>query len=317
MAGFDEIRSVIESCSRIVISAHTSPDGDAVGSCCGLAMALNELGKEVAVVLEEYSESFNIIPTGGLMYTSLPEGFNPDLFIALDCGDLERLGENAELFNSVKTTINIDHHMSNTNFAKYNYADEYASSASELVFRLLYGYAPFNEDIAAALYTGILYDTGGFRHSSTSPATMIAAAELMEYDFDFSGIYNKIFSTRKLKEAKGLGIALDRLETAFDGKAVYTWMTLEDMEKIGVVSDDLHAVTGFIKGIEGCEVSMFIYEKQPGTFKVSMRSEDSVDVCAVCSAFGGGGHKKASGCTLEGKPQEIAEKILQEISKQL
>lgn len=317
MADFDEIRQMIEMSSVIAVSAHTSPDGDAVGACCGLAMALKELGKDVAVILDKYPESFNVIPTGGLVYTDMPEGFAPDLYIALDCGDIERLGKNAEMFKAVPNTINIDHHRNNTNFAKLNYADEEASSASELVFRLIYGYAPFNSNIAAALYTGIIYDTGGFRHSSTSPATMAIAAELMEYDFDFSGIYNRIFFTRKLGEAKALGLAAERLETALEGKIVYTYMTLEDMSRLGVDSDDLHEITGFIKGVEGCEASMFVYEKAPNVFKVSMRSEDSIDVCAVCNAFGGGGHKKAAGCTLEGSPKEIIKIVVEEIKKQL
>ena len=189
MADFDEIRQMIE----IAVSAHTSPDGDAVGACCGLAMALKWLDKDVKVILEEYPESFDVIPTEGLVCHEIPEDFAPDLFIALDCGDIERLGKNAELFKAVPNTINIDHHRNNTNFAKINYADEEASSASELVFRLIYGYAPIDEKIAAALYTGIIYDTGGFRHTSTTSATMAIASELMEYDFDFNAIYNRIF----------------------------------------------------------------------------------------------------------------------------
>ena len=316
MAGFDEIRQMIEMSSVIAVSAHTSPDGDAVGACCGLAMALKELDKEVIVLLEEYPESFDVIPTGGLVYTEAPEDFAPDLFIALDCGDIERLGKNAELFKAVPNTINIDHHRNNTNFAKLNYAMEEASSASELVFMLLYGYAPINEDIAAALYTGIIYDTGGFRHTSTTSATMAIASELMEYDFDFNAIYNRIFFTRKLGEAKALGIAMERVDTAFDGKVVHTYVTLDDMKKCGVGSDDLHEITGFIKGIEGSVATMFVYEKVPSVFKVSMRSEDEIDVSAVCASFGGGGHKKAAGCTLEGNPEEIIKTVLKEIEKQ-
>ncbi len=317
MSTFNEIRTLIEMSDVIAISGHTSPDGDAIGSCCALAMALKELGKETAVIIDEFPDVFHIIPTGGLLYHSLPEGFAPDLYIALDCGDIERLGKNKELFSEAPNTINIDHHRSNTEFGKLNYVDEDASSTSEIIFKLLYGYAPFNNDIASALYTGIIYDTGGFRHSSTTPATMAIAAELMEYDFNFSDIYNKVFFTRKMGEAKALGLAMERLERCLNGKGVYTYITLEDMKRLGVGSDDLHEITGFIKGIEGCEVSAFVYEKTPNAFKVSMRSDESFDVCKICGAFGGGGHIRAAGCTVEGNPMDIVEKVFKEAEKQL
>lgn len=313
---FDELRQTIELSQSIAISGHTSPDGDAIGACCALAMSLAELGKDVVVILEEYSENFQIIPTGGLVVSQINEEYLPDLYIAVDCGDKERLGKNGKLFDETLYTINIDHHISNTFFAKQNYVDDEASSASEIIFQFIYNYAPINANIAAAIYAGIVFDTGGFRHSSTSPITMAIVSELMEYDFNFTKIYNSIFHSRKFGEAKIMGVALCNLKEVFDGQIVTSIVTSEEIKKCGVTSDELSEISSYIKGVSGTVASVFIYEKEPETFKVSMRSEDPIDVSEVATKFGGGGHVRAAGCTIRGNAQEILNNVLLEIEKQ-
>jgi Exopolyphosphatase-related proteins len=314
---FDELRQTIELSQSIAISGHISPDGDAIGACSALAMSLTELGKDVVVILDEYQENFEIIPTGGLIVKNVDDEYLPDLYIAVDCGDKERLGTKAKLFDETLYTINIDHHKSNTFFAKQNYVDSEASSASEIVFQLIYNYAPITADIAAAIYAGIVFDTGGFRHSSTSPVTMAIVSELMEYDFNFTEIYNSIFHTRSFGEARIMGVALFNLKEVFDGRIVTSIVTDEEIKKCGVTSDELSEVSSYIKGVSGTVASVFMYEKKPGTFKVSMRSDDLVDVSQVAAKFGGGGHMRASGCTIDGEANKILENILLEIEKQL
>ncbi|MGL4790170.1 MAG: DHH family phosphoesterase [Anaerotignaceae bacterium] len=313
----DELRKLIELSNTIAISGHTSPDGDAVGACAGLAMSLRELGKDVVVILEDYPEVFNLIPTGGLFVNKKEPEYLPDLYIAVDCGDKERLGYNAELFDKTLYTICIDHHKSNTNFAKVNFVDEECSSTCELVFQLIYGFSPINEQIAAALYAGMVFDTGGFRHSSTSPVTMAIASNLMEYEFDFTKIYNSIFHRRTVLEAKMLGLAIGNLEHYLNSKVVCTYITLEEMKANNATKNDLSEVTNYIKGIKDCLVSVFIYEKENGAVKISMRSEDPVDVCEICQVFGGGGHIRAAGATVEGNIIEIKNSVIEEIKKQL
>lgn len=314
---FDELRQTIELSQSIAISGHTSPDGDAIGACCALAMSLSELGKDVVVILEEYSENFQVIPTGGLVVTEVDEEYLPDLYIAVDCGDKERLGKNGKLFDETLYTINLDHHISNTFFAKQNYVDNEASSASEIIFQFIYNYAPINADIAAAIYAGIVFDTGGFRHSSTSPITMAIVSELMEYDFNFTKIYNSIFHSRKFGEAKIMGIALCNLNEVFDGRIVTSIVTAEEIKKCGVTSDELSEISSYIKSVSNTVASVFIYEKEPEIFKVSMRSEDPIDVSEISTKFGGGGHVRAAGCTIQGNAEKILKDILSEIEKQL
>ena len=314
---FLELRETIESSNSIAISGHASPDGDAIGACAALAMALRFLGKEVRVIMEDYPENFKTIPTQGLFVSEVKDEYIPDLYIALDCGDKARLGENTSLFDKALYTINIDHHVSNTYFAKKNYVDPEASSASEIIFQLLYGYAPIDVDIATAIYAGIVFDTGGFRHSSTTPVTMAIVSELMEYDFDFTVIYNSIFHSRSFEEGKILGVALLNLEKRFDGRCAITCITKKDLEELSVSGDGFSEISGYLKGIQGVDVAVLVYEKKDGLYKVSMRSDEPINVAEVAVAFGGGGHKLASGCAIEGDADEVVEKILKEIKKQL
>lgn len=314
---FDELRQTIELSQSIAISGHTSPDGDAIGACCALAMSLKELGKDVVVILDAYSDNFQQIPTNGLIIEEVDASYLPDLYIAVDCGDKERLGKNGKIFDETLYTINIDHHKSNTFFAKQNYVDDEASSTSELIFQLIYNYAPINADIAAAIYAGIVFDTGGFRHSSTSPITMAIVSELMEYDFNFTKIYNSIFHNRKFGEAKIMGVALCNLKENFGGRVVTSIVTDAEIKKCGVTKDDLSEISSYIKGVSGTMASVFIYEKETGVFKVSMRSDEPIDVSVIATKFGGGGHVRASGCTVKGNAEEILKNILSEIEEQL
>lgn len=177
-----EIRKVIDRCHRIVIAGHSNPDGDAIGACLGLARVLKNKGKQVFVVLEPYAEKYHIIP-GRDQILPLEKIEHADLLITLDCGDKERLGWDIRLFDQCET-INIDHHKNNPLFAQWNFVEELASSTSELVFHLLNGYAEFDQESASALYAGMVYDTGGFRHSSTGKSTFLAVSKLLDYSVD-------------------------------------------------------------------------------------------------------------------------------------
>ncbi len=314
---FEEIRKLIDLSDSIAISGHISPDGDAIGSCAALAMALKIMGKDVKVILDEYPEVFSIIPTGGIFVKEAEEDYLPDLYIALDSGDKERLGKNADLFDKTLHTVNIDHHVSNTLYGKVNYIDEEASSTSEIIFQFLYGYAPIDNDIAAAVYAGIIFDTGGFRHPSTTPVTMAIVSELLEYDFNFTSIYNSIFHSRKFTEAKAMGKALINLESHFDDRCVTSYITLKEMQEHGLAIDEVSEVSSYIKGISGSVVSVFFHEKENNVFKVSMRSEPPFNVCAIAQSFGGGGHKQAAGCSVQGCLEDVFKKVIEEVEKQL
>ncbi len=313
---FEKIMECILSAERIVLAGHINPDGDAIGACLALGGALEKSGKAVRVVLEEYAEKYQMIPNGHLV-CSLEEVGLPDLFISLDCGDEGRLGETARLLQTAKTTINIDHHESNTFFGKLNYAEKDASSTSEIVYRLLKDRLPITADEAAALYAGLIYDTGGFRHTSTSPETMKIAGELMAYGIPFTNIYNRFFDARSFSELKIVSKALENAELLFDGKAIVSTITAAEIEACGGTNKELDSIINYLKGVLGTKVACFFYEKTETDVKGSFRGNEGYDVCALAKKFGGGGHIKASGCTIQAPIAEAKKMVLKEVEKML
>ncbi len=315
-----EIQNLLFSGKNIAVSAHTSPDGDAIGASCALAMAINETGGNAKVFIEKYSDTFDVIPVNNVVEHSIAD-FKPDIYVAVDCGDIQRLGEFTEIYNNTPVRINIDHHKSNTYFGMYNYVDDKSSSSSEIIYliiRDLFNKFSNPDDIAACIYSGIVFDTGGFRHTSTKPQTLLFASELIKYNFNFNKIYNTIFNTRKYGEAKAMGKALCNMENSSNGRVVYSYLLEGDIAQCKTTSDGLSEIVNYLKGISGCEAAVFVYEKSKGVFKVSMRSDDKVDVALIAVKFGGGGHAKAAGCTIENQDVEtILKNIICEIEKSL
>lgn len=306
---FEEIRKAIDAAEIVAVMGHVNPDGDAVGASCALALMLEKLGKKVYVLLEDFAEKFKVADIDRLIYRENYENLKCDLAICVDCSDAERLGRAKEVFYKAPKSICIDHHVSKGNFGDLNYIDATASSSSELVFWLSEGAYELDKDIAALLYLGIIYDTGGFRHSNTGSKTMIAASKLMAYGIDFSEIYNEAFYTRNYSEAKILARAIDKSKSLFDGIFVYTIITKKDIEECESSEKELDEISAFLKGIKGCEVSALFSERDGGKVKVSLRSGNKIDVCRVAGAFGGGGHVKAAGCTINGSVDEACHMV--------
>lgn len=308
------IREKINQANCIVLTGHTNPDGDAIGACLGLATALTKSGKQVSVILEEYHEKYHVIPNHHFVVKQA-ECQKPDLFIALDCGDEERLGKAGELFKQADVKINIDHHISNTYFGELNYVGANASSASEIIFDLIDGHYEMDDDVATALYAGICYDTGGFRHTSTSPKTMQIAGRLLEYDIAFTKIYNLFFDSRSFIEMKALGKAIENAKLLFDDVVVFSKLSQEDMASCGASPKDLDAIVNYLKGVSPNKIACFLYEVAPNQVKCSFRSGKKYDVAKLTMAFGGGGHVKAAGCTLNCSMEDASETILTAIEK--
>ncbi|MEA4973368.1 MAG: bifunctional oligoribonuclease/PAP phosphatase NrnA [Candidatus Metalachnospira sp.] len=308
---FEEIRELIDDSQSIAIAGHVSPDGDAVGSSCALAMALIKKGKKVKLFLEDIQQKLKNVPYSQNIIHDEPED-EFDLFISLDCGDEQRLGNVSKLIKTTYT-INIDHHVSNTYFGKMNYVDGDASSTCELVYQLLYGWCDLDKNIAYALYTGILFDTGCFKHSSTSPYTMQIAGELMTYNIPFTQIQEQLFYSRSMVEVKLLSAALKNIKFACGGRVTHSKLSIEEINSCGGSSKDVDSIISFIKNIDGVDAAVFFYEKSEGEIKASMRSNETVNVCEIAQKFGGGGHVRASGCTLYGSFEEMIPKITDEL----
>lgn len=315
---FNGLHDILNIYNNIIISAHVNPDGDAVASCTALSLILKKLGKNVIILLEDYGEKYKFLSNDVTIYNHITEirEFENELFISLDCGDKQRLGEFKDLFEKAKSTLNIDHHITNDKFADYNYVFD-KSSTCEIIYELsLYLKSKLDDDIAKAIYTGIIYDTGGFRYQNTTARTHEIASELIKYKFSFTDIFKELFDFRSYNSTKLLGRALERIELLFNGLAI-TYLTLEDLEEFKSTAKDTGGIIDHLRNIKGVKTSIFIYENSKTQSKISMRSNEFIDILKIALKFGGGGHIKACGCTINENSNISKTIIINEIKNQL
>ncbi len=306
----------IERAETIAISGHVRPDGDAIGSAMGLYYYIsdNYPKKKACVFLEEVPDSFLHIRDVDAMVKRCE---HYDLFIALDSGDVERLGEAAKIMQERSDyIINVDHHITNTRFGNQNIVDTKASSTCQILFTLM------DEDkigrlTAMALYTGIIHDTGVFKHSNTSYQTMRIAGKLMRKGIAFGEIIDSSFYNKSYKQLRIMGHCMNTSKLYMKGLVIVSVMTLEDMEAFEARPSDLDGTIDQLRTTDGVEVAILISERKKGEFKVSMRSNQVVDVAAIGQYYGGGGHIKASGCTINGTAEEVIDVLVRDIKKQL
>ena len=313
------LNRVIMQAKTVAIGGHVRPDGDCVGSCMGLYQYLKNCfaGMKVDVYLEDIPECFKeMLPITAEIKHEADEKKRYDLFIALDCGDMNRLGFSSVLFEKAKTTFCVDHHISNQAFADENYIIPEASSTAELVYRLLEK-DKIDTNVAECLFMGIVHDTGVFQYSSTSPETMEIAADLMRKNIRANEIIDKTNYEKTYAQNQILGRALLESTLALDGKCIVSAISKETMDFHGVIPKDLEGIVSQLRVTQGVEVAIFLYEIGEQEYKISLRASGDVDVSKVAGFFGGGGHKKAAGFTMNGQAKDIVERILGQIEIQL
>ena len=271
---------------------------------------------EVALYLQPIPNIFKFLSRADEIMHSCEEDKTYDLFIAQDCGDLKRLGDAAKYFETAKKTICVDHHVSNDNFADENYIFPYASSTSELVFGLI-GEKSITKKIAECIYVGMVHDTGVFQYSCTSAKTMEIAGKLMEMGIDFSKIVDETFYTKTFEQNQILGKALLNSRLLLDGKMIASVITMEEMKQYHVLPKHLDGIVNQLRVTKGVEAAVFLYENEDGSYKVSTRSNGLVNVAELAVKFGGGGHERAAGFSMEGTPEDLINRVAFEIEKQL
>lgn len=305
----------IEGADTIAIGGHVRPDGDCVGSCMGLFgyLADHYPEKKVCVYLEEIPEAFDYLKIDEAMSEKADKY---DLFIALDCGSIDRLGEAQSVFENAADTFCVDHHISNTNFAKGNIVKADASSTCEILCELL----PMDKIgtfSATAFYTGIIHDTGVFKHSNTSKKTMETAGNLVEKGIPFGKIIDESFYMKTYRQLQIMGRCLLESIRVMDGRCIVSVVTKQMMDFYGAKSSDLDGIIDELRTTQGVEVAVLLSEKEPLEFKVSMRSNQIVDVSKIAVFFGGGGHVRAAGCTIKGSSYDVINNLTEHIEKQL
>lgn len=304
--------------TTVAIGGHIRPDGDCVGSCLATYNYIKEYYPQIEVVLylEPIPNIFKFLKNASEIVSDFEADKVYDLFIAQDCGDAARLGGAAKYFESAKKTICIDHHVSNNSFADENYIFPKASSTSELIFELLEE-ERITKDIAECIYVGLVHDTGVFQYSCTSAKTMAIAGKIMEMGIDFSKIVDETFYTKTFEQNQILGKALLGSGLYADGKVIIGIVSRADMEEFHVQPKHLDGIVNQLRVTKGVEVSVFMYENEDGSYKVSTRSNGRVNVAALAVTFGGGGHDRAAGFTMNGTVTQIIKAVVTEIEKQL
>lgn len=312
----DNIAEEIQKAETIAILTHESPDGDAMGSSLAMYHALKQMGKNPDVIIPEYSRTYQFLP--GTEYIKEEGKEGPyDLTIALDCADQKRLNGYSKYFDEAKTTISIDHHSVNSMFADYNYVDPTSPACCQiLVVVLQYFKVEITKEIGTCLLTGIITDTGGFRYSGVTSDTFEFAAWLLDSGVNVSSVYKKVLQTKSKPSFELYRLATSRIEFLENDKIAFTYITKEDEQKVGAEEGSHEGIVEVGRDIEGVEVSIFLHEREGG-YKVSLRSNDYVNVADVALMFGGGGHIKAAGCTMQGDREQIKNKLVTELKKVL
>lgn len=302
-----QIRERLKDAHSILIASHVRPDGDAIGSLLALGLALQNAGKTVQMILQDgVPASFRHLP-GHDQVQKEPKG-EWDTFISVDCADFKRLGKPFESLR--KPDINIDHHITNEKFGAINLiVGEEVATAAILTNLLPLLDLEITQPIAAALLTGIVTDTLGFRTANTTPESLRQSALLMERGADLPDLYSRALVRRTYPAARYWGAGLSSLERSED--LVWGTLTVADRKSAGYGGNDDADLINMISAIDGSKVGMIFVEQTDNHVKISWRAlEDGVNVAKVAKHFNGGGHAAAAGADIPGKLSEIQPLVL-------
>lgn len=301
------IRQRLEAARKVLVVSHVRPDGDAIGSLLGMGLALQDAGKTVQMVLADgVGASFRHLE-GTEQIRKRPEG-TVDTFITVDCADFKRAGKGMEAYGP--PDLNIDHHKTNENFGKLNLieADEVATAAILTNHLPRWGFS-ITKPIAAALLTGIITDTLGFRTPNTTAESLRQAALLMETGADMPELYMRVLVRRSFGAARYWGAGLSNLERT--DRLVWSTLRLEDRKKAGYTGNDDADLINIISSVEEADVGMIFVEQADNHVKISWRAlVPGVDVSPVARHFNGGGHAAAAGADIPGKLSEVQPEVL-------
>ena len=312
-----ELMSAIASAGRVGLAGHIHPDGDCIGSGFGLYnYIVKNFDCAVDIYVEEVPSCFSLIANTDKVNSDYPDVEPYDVFISIDCGDVERLGKADKYLKQAKLSFCIDHHRTNTGFADRNLIIPDAAATAEIMFDLM---DPDKIDLntAEALYLGIVHDTGVFKHSNTTRHTMEVAGMLLEYGVSSSRIIDGTFYEKTYLQNQILGRCLMESILMLDGKVIVSAVNRKVQALYGLEPADTEGIIDQLRVTKGVEVAILIKEMNPLVWRVSMRSCEYVNVADICTKFGGGGHVRAAGCNLHGSMHDVINMLLKEIEKQL
>jgi phosphoesterase RecJ-like protein len=295
----DAAEAIYQS-QTIVMACHVNPDGDALGSMLGLALTLISMGKTVVCLSEDGVPDILKFLPGAELIRRTTDQIEFDLALVVDSGDLPRVGKTVQpIIGRAKQVIDIDHHVTTGAFGDIRVLDARAASTAEIVYALLVALEiAVTPEVATCLFTGVITDTGSFRFQNVTPNTLHVAAALLEAGAPPAYISENVFENRTFAATRLLGHALSSLAQTANGRIVWASITASDFAEIGATDQDTEGIVSYVRGVRDTEVGILFREMAGGGIRVSLRSRETVNVAEVAQKFGGGGHRMASGCTV-------------------
>jgi len=311
---------------NFLLSAHVNADGDAVASIIAMRLLLKQLGKRSVMVLHDtifdprydFLEEFHHIHSvrEGNDFSSELGAAGIQSAIILDVPGRHRLGDVSKLLPSKAQIVKIDHHPLEDEMGAIEWVDITSSSTAAMVYEVLEASAlELRCELAKALFTGIIYDTGRFSFSNTRARDFYIASRLVAAGVEPAEITNRVFFENSFQALKTIGAGLSSLEQYLDGRVNVIYLNYEQLS--GSKQNEIEELANYTVAVRGGKVGLFIREIEPGRHKISLRSHSHVDVNQVAKAFNGGGHTRAAGCRISGSKEDVIRKLLQEIEKQL
>jgi phosphoesterase RecJ-like protein len=305
-------RERLHAARSALLVAHIAPDGDAIGSLCGLGLALRALGKTVTLACDDgVPEIYRFIPASGEVIQAVPAGATFDLVAVVDCADLARAGQAAQAVGR-QPDLNFDHHVTNPNFAAINFVDAASAATAELLYELSGPLGlPLEQRVAECLLAALVADTIGFRTTSVTERTLAAAQGLMAAGASLPDIYDQTLNRRSFHAARLWGEGLTRMK--IDAGIVWTTLPLSAKQAIGYRGQGDADLINVLTTIYEAKIAIIFVERPDGKVKISLRARPGLDVAGVAAAFGGGGHEAAAGAEIEGRLEEVEARVLKAV----
>lgn len=316
----NDIINLLKQSMKIGITFHTSPDGDSLGSSLALLQGLRKIGKHAFIISKDkVPELYDFLPFKDEVNNAVQ--FLPsvelDCVIVLDCGNFERISANLDLNRKTYVLANVDHHMSNSLYGDLNFVDTSASSVGEIIYRILNSLdIEVDRNIATCIYTSIISDTGGFKHSNTTFTTHAIAGELISTGIDFSELHRLLFQNKKFKRLKLQAKVIENMYLIHKEAICIMKLSKSMLDELSIEASDTSDIISLGIDIDTVEVAALIKEADEGV-KISLRSKSAVDVRKIAELFGGGGHIRASGLSINKSINEAEELIINAIKKEL
>lgn len=309
---FAKILELLQTRRRFLILLHVNPDGDSIGSSIGLGLALEGAGKEVTLVSPDgIPPAYRFLAGSDRFVAPGQVTGRYDAALFLDCGDLERTGPAGGLTRLCDVKVNIDHHLTNPGYGDLNYIDPTAAAVGEQVYQLISAAGwEITEPIANALYAAIVTDTGGFRYENTTPDSHLIAAHLLTFGAQPQVIAREIYESRSEAATRLLGAALSTLRVEGDGMVASVIVSRDMYRQAGASDDDAEGLVNYPRAVAGVEVAIALREVDERQVRVNLRSKQFVDVSRLAARWGGGGHARAAGCTLQAPLERAREEVV-------